>query len=250
MRLKWLMSICCSIMILLSSCSILDSAIWNKEQLFLIKESEHGMFYSPSNDVLTSQVIEQLEAYFETHYTRITDMFNYTPAKKTIIHVYTDREQFYKAMGRETEGTYDARSKTIKVYTPTDLTNYDVYSEYMFQIVHEFVHAVIQQVNPKVGQAKWLDEGTAYYATQQLSAELEHRFTVRSVPTFEQFNSSTFFNDFGGDAYFYSGLIIKYIVEQYGEDVLNDLIKHPKAFEEIMNKSMEDFYMEWKAGIT
>lgn len=224
--------------------------ISNDYKLHLIKESEHGLFYSPDNDKKTKEMIEVLLHAFEYHYNRIIEMFMFKPNLKTIFHVYSDREQFYNIIGRITEGTYDANDNIIKVYTPLNLDDPDVHLEYTFQIVHEFVHAVIQQINPMVGKAKWLDEGIAYYATLQLEHELKNRSEPINIPTLEYLTSQTFYENFDGSAYLLCGLIIKYITEKYGIDTLNEFIRrNPEGIEEILNISLERFYLEWKQSL-
>jgi len=249
MKFKFI-SINLALMIFLCSCSHSKSAAFSdKDKLFLIKESEHGMFYSQSKEEKTSEVVEELALHFETNYDRITKLFMYTPSQKTIIHIYTEKEQFYKIIGRVTEGTYDASDGIIKVFTPPSLIDPDVNSEFKFQLIHEFIHSIIQQINPKVGQVKWLDEGTAYFASLQLEAELNHRSKFLNIPTLEQVKSPTFFDDFGGSAYFYSGLIVKFISKEYGIHSLNEIIRKPENIEIILNKSIENLYLDWKASL-
>jgi len=240
---------CVSLLMLLCSCANANQQeSSNKDKLYLINESEHGMFYSPSKDDKNRKVVDELALHFEANYERITEMFQFAPPQKTIVHIYTDREQFYQIIGRQTEGTYDASDNIIKVYTPQNIENPQVYKEYTFQLVHEFVHAIIQRINPVVGRVKWLDEGTAYFASLQLKDEMEKR-TIQDIPTLEQLESPTYFDDFGGTAYFNSGLIIKFITEKYGAESLNKIIRNPEDFENILNTSIEDSYSEWIASL-
>ncbi|MEF2965871.1 hypothetical protein V3851_08525 [Paenibacillus sp. M1] len=176
-------------------------------------------------------------------------MFEYTPSEKTIVHVYTNREQFYKIIGRKTEGTYDAKDNIIKVFTPLQLSDPKVHSEYTFQLVHEFVHAIIQRINPEVGNIKWLDEGIAYYASLQLEAEQYEKNHLMGIPTLEQLESPDFFDEFGNSAYVYSGLIIKFIVGKYGMESLNEIIRNPLELETILNSTIDKLYLEWKANL-
>jgi len=222
----------------------------NYSNLHLIKESEHGLFFTPVKDEKTMEMIEELALAFEKNYNRIIDMFMFKPSQKTTVHVYSDREQFYKIIGRKTEGTYDASDNIIKVYTPLSLDDPDTYLEYTFQVVHEFVHEVIQQINPMVGRAKWLDEGIAYYASLQLDHELKNRSKLSNIPTLEQLTSPTFYDNFDGSAYFICGLIVKFITEKYGVNTLNEFIRrNPEGIEEILNISLETFYSEWKQSL-
>lgn len=223
------------------------------KDLILIQETEHGLFYSPTNDSETTQMIDILALEFDAHYTRLSTMFHFESERKLPVHVYPDYEAFRKMIGRDTEGTYDARDKTIKVYTPVNLENPNTRKAFTDQITHELVHAVIQQVNPEVGRTKWLDEGTAYYASNQFEAEFESKLLFGSAfldfPDLEQFQQSDYFNKAGGAAYFYSGTLIDYIIDEYGLDALNEIIRKPNRMEKILNTSLEELYAEWKSRL-
>jgi hypothetical protein len=159
--------------------------------LILIKETENGLFYSQNTNKDEKEMIESLATSFEGNYERITQLFEFTPPQKTIIHIYTSKEEFHSVIGRDTEGTYDAEENIIKVYTPAILSRPAIHEEYTYQLVHEFVHAVIPQINPMVGNVKWLDEGIAYYASNQLKSELKSRSIYPDIPSLEQLQSST-----------------------------------------------------------
>lgn len=220
------------------------------QDLVLVQETEHGLFYSPAADSETIQMIRILALEFDAHYTRLATMFHFETERKIPVHVYPDYEAFRKMIGRDTEGTYDARDKTIKVYTPVNLDNPNTRKAFTDQITHELVHAVIQQINPKVGRTKWLDEGTAYYAANQFEAELQSKLMAGSAfldfPDLEQFQRPDYFNQAGGAAYFYSGTLIDYILDEYGTDALNEIIRKPNRMEKILNTSLEELYDGWK----
>ncbi|WP_216651693.1 hypothetical protein [Paenibacillus sp. NEAU-GSW1] len=217
----------------------------------LIKETDHARFYSPDVNADKEKAVTKLAEAFEAHYIRIVKLFQLDSTDKTIVHVYTNKADFQKMIGRNTEGTYVASENIIKVYTPESLNTPGVEDAFTDQIVHEFVHAVIQQINPDIGKTKWLDEGIAYYTSNQLQKELQARSLFLDIPTLEQLASPDYFNLEGGEAYFYSGLIIQYIVDKYGEDTLNEIIRNPEQnqFERIMQTTIDKFYEEWKGDL-
>ena len=116
-------------------------------------------------------------------------------------------------IGRDTEGTYDASDQRLKVYTPSDLSRPDVRKEYTSQLIHEFVHAVIQQMNPIIGYIKWLDEGTAYYVANQLQDEIKRQRGFQAqIPDMDMLErADLYFEESGGEAYYFSGLIVKFV---------------------------------------
>ncbi|MBD3922006.1 hypothetical protein H8B09_24810 [Paenibacillus sp. PR3] len=150
-------------------------------------------------------------------------------------------------IGRDTEGTYDARDGIIKVYTPANLSDETTKRNFDQQIVHEFVHLIIQRINPDVGHLKWLDEGTAYYATGQLEEEMQSKNRYFDIPTFEQFADPDYFDKAHGAAYFYSGLMVKYITDTFGPDTLNDIIRQPEQehMEQLLSMPLDQFFTKW-----
>lgn len=229
----------------LSSCSFRTHTY--PKELALAKETGHAKIYVRQTDQDINDMVEIIASEFENQYSRLTDLLQVSPSNKTIIHIYTDKEQFRQMIGRDTEGTYDARDQIIKVYTPHDLSIIQVRDEYTFQVIHEYVHAIIQQINSKVGKVKWLDEGTAYYASEQLEAEIiKGRYSHISVPDIKDFfDSQSYFDKTGGEAYYFSGLMVQFIYEKYGEDKFNQIIRDPEDMEKILELSLEDLYMEW-----
>lgn len=214
----------------------------------LVEETEHALFYVRDTDEDTSEMVKTLSSYFEDHYPRITKMLKFAPPGKTTVFIYTDKDQFREMIGRDTEGTYDASDQRIKVYTPSDLSQPDVRKEYTFQLVHEFVHAVIQQMNPTIGYIKWLDEGTAYFVANQLHDEIQSRSRFQApIPGREQFErADVYFEQSGGEAYYFSGLVVQFIYEQFGEETFNEFLRDPLGIESILGMSLERLYEAWK----
>ncbi|MFF2480454.1 hypothetical protein [Paenibacillus sp. NPDC058071] len=214
-------------------------------RLPLKQETAHAGFYSPNDN--SNESVASLAEVFEENYERLADLFRYTAEDKTIVHVYTDRNAFRKMIGRDTEGTYDGRDRMIKVYTPADLSDEGVKRHYNEQLVHEFVHQIIQQLSPDVGKVKWLDEGTAYYASGQLEEEMQRKTAYYDIPTLQQFADPGYFDQEGGAAYFYSGLVVKYIADTYGVDTLNEIIRQPdlEHVEQILKMSIDRFFDAW-----
>lgn len=225
--------------------TLLSACTSNTKALPLVQETAHARFYSPNDDAENTVAI--LAETFEANYDRLTTLFQYEAQDKAIIHVYTDRDAYQKMIGRDTEGTYDARDRIIKVYTPADLSDETTRHNFNEQIVHEFVHLIIQQISPDVGKVKWLDEGTAYYASGQLEEEMLEKPVYYDIPTFEEFADPDYFNKARGAAYFYSGLMVKYIVDHYGVEALNAIILQPeqKHVEQILNTTIDQFFAEW-----
>lgn len=233
---------------LISSCSFPYSRETIPKELTLVKETDNSLIYIRKTDEDIKDMVEIISSEFENHYRRLTELFQYSPSQKTSIVIFTDKEQFRHYIGRDTEGTYDADDKIIKVYTPSDLSRIDIRNEYTSQVVHEFVHAIIQQLSPDIGGIKWLDEGTAFFASEQLQAEIQRkRYAYLTPPDLSEFiDSELYFEEAGGIAYYFSGLVVKHIYEEFGKENFNKVIRNPLEIEEILNKSIEDIYMGFR----
>lgn len=237
-----------TLIMLIGSCS---SFPYSREtvpnELTLVKETDNSLIYIWKTDEDIKDMVEIISSEFENHYRRLTELFQYSPSQKTSIVIFTDKEQFSHYIGRDTEGTYDADNKIIKVYTPSDLSRIDIRNEYTSQVVHEFVHAILQQLSPDIGGVKWLDEGTAFFASEQLQAEIQSkRYAYLALPDLSKFmDSQLFFDEAGGTAYYFSGLVVKYIYEEFGKENFNKVLRDPLKIEDILNKSIEEIYTEW-----
>lgn len=234
-----------------AGCSDSNGILPIPKELTLVKETDHAQFYVRDTDEAIDEMVEILSAEFEHHYNRITEMLRYTPEDKTEIWIYTNKAQYQQMIGRNTEGTYDANDQRIKVYTPGNLSVPAVRKAYTDQLIHEFVHAVIQQKNPLIGRIKWLDEGTAYYVANQLQDEIDSGRRARtSVPDLSMLeDSERYFAARGGEAYYFSGLIVKFIYEQFGAEAFHHILLDPEALETILGLSIPELYAQWKAYV-
>lgn len=237
---------------LLCGCSFMNREAAIPGDMFLAKETEHGLFYVKETEEEVGEMVDILSGAFEQHYRRITDMLQFAPPDKTVIFIYPDLRDFQRMIGRRTEGTYDAEERRIKVYTPARMSRDEVRKAYADQLVHEFVHAVILQMNPLVGHLKWLDEGTAYYVSGQLQDELQSgRKARKPIPQPDEFaDSDSYFARTGGEAYYFSGLMVKYIAETFGEGKFNAILRDPEAMESILGMPMGELYDRWKEYVT
>jgi hypothetical protein len=227
----------------------LTACMNDANDLPLVLETSHARFYSPNHDA--EDAASSLADAFEANHDRLAELFQYEAGDRTIIHLYTDKDEFREMIGRDTEGTYDAQDRIIKVYTPADISDETTRHNFKEQIVHEFVHQIIQQINPDVATVQWLDEGTAYYASGQLEEEMQVKTFYYDIPTIEQFADPEYFDKAGGAAYFYSGLMVQYIADTYGVDALNRIIRHPDhtAVERILDQSIAELHEAWHSAM-
>ena len=58
-----------------------------------------------------------------------------------------------------------------------------------------------------------------------------------------------YFEEAGGEAYYFSGLIVQFIYEIYGEEAFHEILEDPEALESILEISIPELYEEWKAYV-
>lgn len=108
--------------------------------------------------------------------------------------------------------------------------------------VHEFTHLALDEIAPEL--PAWLDEGTAVYVgPHELYATVcDSAFPFELVPPFARLR-----DDYGEvtapDLFAYAA--VDFIVTSYGMDKLNDLLRRPNEFENILGVTTSSFEVEW-----
>ncbi|GIQ69695.1 hypothetical protein XYCOK13_25190 [Xylanibacillus composti] len=82
-----------------------DNGVQPESDLILIRETDHGLFYSQILNENVEEMIESLATEFESNYHRIVDLFEFHPSAKSTFHVYTNHDELIRIIGRNTEGT-------------------------------------------------------------------------------------------------------------------------------------------------
>lgn len=119
-------------------------------------------------------------------------------------------------------------------------------------IAHELVHVTLHNISDNI--PKWLDEGTAshiagicYEDTQgrQYTQELiDKNLSIGKIPNVIKLSSDlTEFGDSNG--YQYSYAFIGFLVDVYGYDKLNKLIRDAKNLEDIYGMNEDEIHNNW-----
>lgn len=189
---------------------------------------------------------------------RVLEMMDHDSMSQVTIVFYDDRDEYFYAGGLDHAlGIYKDGSihilhpeaKGIAGYSST----YDNFNSYQYTnmlLVHEYVHAVHEDKAGGFPANKWITEGIAEYITYKLAGvnwmSLKQYHDGQVLKT-KSFNSLDF-----GYEYEYGPLLIDYLVQTYGERVLDELILNPELGEEerieqITGEPHDTFYENWKA---
>lgn len=95
------------------------------------------------------------------------------------------------------------------------------------------------------------EQASSYYVSNQLQDELQSGRKARaSIPDMGNFmESHVYFEEAGGDAYYFSGLIVKYMYEELGEDLFNDFLRDPESLETILGMPLDQLFADWQAYV-
>src|SRR5690606_35437076 len=91
----------------------------------------------------------------------------------------------------------------------------------------------------------------AYFVANQLQDEIQSQRRFQApIPSLEQLErSDVYFEEAGGEAYYFSGLIAQFVYEEFGADVFNDFLRDPLAVESIVGMPLTGLYEAWKEHV-
>jgi RNA polymerase sigma-70 factor (ECF subfamily) len=181
---------------------------------------------------------------------KISAKFNHHPSTKVIIEIYPDLPTFHRAVGEADApdwfmGTYEGN--ILKIVSPLNPGPEHTYTSILKSTVHLFAMWLISDINPHA--PKWLRQGIGGYEAKQMTREYikgstADEITNGAVPSFQQLNNDTW--DFGPMKGFqFSYLSVEFIVDIYGMDALNKIIRDPNDFNGIFGRSESELHEQW-----
>lgn len=218
----------------------------------LQKETEHFKFYCETDHL---SVIEDTITTLEENYERVVSDLRVNLNSKTDVVFYPTEEWFFKAAKGTNSNVVDEDlygfwyNGIIHLLSPSILTvrSNDIPST----ALHEFIHAVTFELNPDPEKAgyintkmpRYLIEGIATYESNQMSynfMEAGKAIRENKFPTIEELE--TLYS--GDNIYTYGSLFCEYVVKQYGQDNMVEILK-TLDIESALGKSKGDIYSEW-----
>ncbi|MGG4145421.1 RNA polymerase sigma factor [Paenibacillus algorifonticola] len=164
------------------------------------------------------------------HVERITFKYNHQPSRKVVIEVYPDLPTFYQAVGEADAPNWFMGTISI------DLKG----------TVHLFTIWLISEINPKA--QKWIRQGIGVYEAKLMTQDYIEGTTKEAIhnlaiPTFEQLDNDTWdFETMKGFQFSY--MFVEFVVQRYGIDHLNKLIRNPQDFNGIFQSSESELHQK------
>jgi len=240
--------------ILLISCLLVLALLF----IFFLPESrkiiktDHFTFKFSSN--IDTSRIQELASSLESNYVRIGNDLKTSPSSNIEVNLYAQRWRYIKATGNwSASGSIEGISKLHFVEEAWgEPDNKKV-------AIHEFAHTVTlkllldsetQPLDPKAFDKKfasfptWLWESISVYEANQLTDPRSLPFLSKgSYPNIPELNNRSK----GGKIYKVGFTIIEFILHQYGQDKLIELIKNFGDLSRTFKVTDDQFCKDWYA---
>jgi RNA polymerase sigma-70 factor (ECF subfamily) len=225
---------------------------WGDITIMSIQDMISIVNKSESNDKNDSlkKVHRDLFNELKDHVERISSKFEHHPSSKMIIEIYPDLLTFHQAVGEENAPNWfmgTIEENKIKIVSPLNPGPEHTYQTILKSTVHLFTMWLISDINSLA--PKWLCQGIGGYESKQLTQEYIKDTTSEAIhnhviPTFQELNNDTWdFETMKGFQFSY--LIVEFIIDEYGLDALNKLIRNLDDFNGIFQRSDVELHEQW-----
>jgi RNA polymerase sigma-70 factor (ECF subfamily) len=239
-----------------SSNSITDPSNNPDIGINLRSSSDHFHYYSAVSD---TSVIDTLSILLESNLTRLINTFNVQVIDSIKVYIYPSFETFHAAAERAYNSTppdlltgFCLDKYEFRIISPLSAEPVNNYGEILLVGVHESIHAFyFQEFESNFSRIiKWLFEGFATYEAQQFVSRtiIRQRINENTLPTLMQLRENNYFNSNYG--YHFSHTAVEYIVDEYGYESLEIILRDPDRFEdafglgvteEVLNDEWHDY---------
>jgi len=200
-------------------------------KLNLRKETQHFIIHYSEFD---ERCIDKVSDVLENGYIRIANNFNQKLEEKLIIEVHPDHDQLHIALGFPNAPDWVRGGLgvgKIAIASPLNPPPGSEFYNVVNTAVHEFVHIIVNKINENT--PRWLNEGIACYEAKDnnenwIIKTVENGLVNKILPTFKELDTGEDFETFfKRNGYQYSYTIVESIINLFGYDKLNNLIKSP-----------------------
>jgi len=198
----------------------------------------------------TNKVHEDLFKELQGSVEQITSKYKHTPTQKIILEIYPDLPTFHQAVGEKDApnwfmGTFSGN--IIKIVSPLDPGPEHTYQSILRSTVHLFSMWLIQDIN--AAAPKWMRQGVGGYEAGFMTRDyiedsIRELVEQDKFPLWEELNNDSW--DFATmQGFQFSYKIIEFIISEYGQDHLNQLIRNLEGFQTIFNCTQLELHEQW-----
>ncbi|MGM1048998.1 MAG: RNA polymerase sigma factor [Bacillota bacterium] len=224
-----------------------DIAIMSIQNMIsIVNKNESNDKQSEGKNKVHQDLFNELQRNVE----RINTKYKHVPSTKITIEIYPDLPTFHQAVGEQDAPNWfmgTMENNILKIVSPLNPGPEHTYESIIKSTVHLYAMWLISDINPAA--PKWIRQGIGGFEAKQMTtsfikgtiADLVHR---GEVPQFHEFNNDSW--DFGTMKGFQlSYTIVEFIISEYGIEELNQLIRNPAGFQEIVHCSESKLHEEW-----
>ena len=193
-------------------------------------------------DGLSKSNIKEISKELEDNYKRILKDLQVQRMPKVIVKIWADYNNFLEAMENDIGIRYEGA--TGYVFGMTELRIYHT-PQSAIAAVHEFAHLVSMQVNSRItNNPRWLWEAVALYENREFVNPKTLPYMVSgNYPTLNDLNRD--YNVSNHYIYSVGYLLLEYIIETWGMDVVISLIKNNDNISNLLGITIQEFELGW-----
>jgi len=212
-----------------------------------VVSAEEPVAGTPKKDQKVYQdIIDQLKANVD----RIVALLRHEPSKKITIEIYPDLHAFHQAVGEPDAPNWFMgmiEGDKIKIASPLNPGPDHTYQSILKSTVHLFTMWMVKDINPAA--LKWIYQGLGGYEAGLMTKDyindsISELVKQGCVPSFEDLENNTWdFEKMKGFQFSYT--LSEFVLQRYGPDVLNKIIRNPVDFEGAFNCSSSEVHKQW-----
>ncbi len=208
----------------------------------LDNELEENHFSFILYDGFSSSNIMEISKELENNYKRILDDLQVQRMPKVIVKIWADYNNFLEAMKNDIGIRYEGA--TGYVFGMTELRIYYT-PQSAVAAVHEFAHLVTMQVNSRIpNNPRWLWEAVALYENNEFVDPKSLPYMVSGdYPTLNELNTD--YNMSNHYIYSVGYVLLEYVIETWGMDVVIGLIKNNGNISNLIGITTQEFELGW-----
>lgn len=208
---------------------------------YVTLEREHFVVnYTQRDKTVIPDIVAALEGKYATV---VGDL---RPSKQPVIQItiHPDLTAFHRAIGAPPDAPSwvvgrTAADGSIQMVSPRNPGPSHNYQSIIQVAVHEMVHSVCLNLNPRLADMTWLSEGIALYYAGQFRDPKTMPYLQRSeFPSLDELNTTTKHYDVGY-------VLIEFIVGGWGTGAVRDLVAAGGNIPDVLGITVSDFESQW-----
>lgn len=207
-----------------------------------VKETERFIYYCMPDDI---RIADEINSLLEEKCPEINGILDFDYDEKITVEIYPDQKSYDKSSaskGMQGSPAYSDKGVIIMV-SPDSPIKIDLpYEERLMMAVHEYVHIAAGAINDDLPM--WLSEGLASYLG---SADGYDSLCRYAFPQLEEIRFNELWNSYyelpAPDVYSCSA--VRLIIERFGYEKMNELLRDPDSFNNILSMTQDEFNVLW-----